>query len=71
MYEILSVEEKEDATITVFRASNGALVRMREPHHTPEEQQRINENFLMAAAAICYPDVDLSQVSKIRLICDL
>ncbi len=70
MYQILSVEEKEDATITVFRASNGALVTMREPHHTPEEQQIINDNFLMAAAAICYPDVDLSQVSKITLICD-
>ena len=70
MYEILSVEEKDDATITVFRASSGALVRMREPHHTPEEQQEINDNFLMAAAAICYPDVDLSKVKKIAMICD-
>lgn len=70
MYEILSVEEKDNMTITVFRASNGALVTMREPHHTPEEQQKINDNFLMAAAAICYPDVDLSKVKKIAMICD-
>ncbi|MGN0598683.1 MAG: hypothetical protein ACI4JK_02210 [Oscillospiraceae bacterium] len=70
MYEILSVEEKDNMTITVFRASKGALVTMREPHHTPEEQQEINENFLMAAAAICYPDVDLSKVKKIAMICD-
>lgn len=70
MYQIISEEVKDNVIITVFRASNGVLVTMREPIHTPEEQQRINDDFLAAAAAIVYPDKDLSNVSKIIMICD-
>lgn len=70
MYEILSEEVKDNMIITKLRASNGATVIMKEPIHTPEEQQEINDNFIMAAAKIVYPNVDLSQVSKITLICD-
>lgn len=70
MYQIISEEIKDNAIITVFKASNGALVTMREPIHTPEEQQKINDNFLAAAARICYPGYDLSHAAKITMICD-
>lgn len=71
MYQILSEKVKDNAVITAFRASNGAMVIMREPIHTPEEQQRITENFLVAAAKMLYPDVNPDEVERIILINDL
>lgn len=69
MYQIISEKIESGVITTIFRASNGALVTMREPIHTPEEQQKINNDFLVAAAAICYPGKDISNVSKISMIC--
>lgn len=67
---ILSEEYTDKAKITVFRMPSGAIGRMIEPFHTKEEQDKINQNFLMACARIVYPGVDLSKVKKITMICD-
>lgn len=68
--EIISEEIKDNMKIWSFRMSNGTTVTCREPIHTPEEQQKINDKFVEACMAIVYPDVDLSQVKKMTLICD-
>lgn len=67
---VISEEYTDKAKITVFRMPCGTTVRMTEPFHTKEEQDKINQNFLMACARIVYPDVDLSKVKKITMICD-
>lgn len=68
--EIYSEEIVGKLKITKGRTSNGVFFEMREPIHTPEEQQEIIDNFLQAAAKIVYPGIDLSRVSKITMICD-
>ncbi len=67
--EILSDKIENNERVRVFRTDKGATVVMHEPLHTPEEEQKIYSNFVMAAAKIMYPDMDLSN-TKITLICD-
>lgn len=68
-YKVISREVKDNVVISVLRMANGATVTSRKPIHTPEEQQKINDDFLLACARILYPNMDLSNVKKITMIC--
>ncbi len=67
--EILSEKIENNEKVTVFRTDNGTTVTMHVPFHTPEEEQKIQSNFVRAAAKMLYPDMDLTN-TKITLICD-
>ena len=69
-YEIFYDEIVDNVRITKFRMKNGATVTCRDPIHTPEEQAIISSNFAKAAARIVFPDVDLSKVKSITIICN-
>ena len=70
-YEIFYDEIEDNVRVTKFRMKkNGAVGICRVPIHTPEEEKKILSNFAKAAARIVFPDVDLSQVKKITIICN-
>ena len=70
-YEIFYDEIVDNVRITKFRMKkNGAVGICRDPIHTPEEQAIISSNFAKAAARIVFPDVDLSRVKSITVICN-
>lgn len=66
------IEEKieNDVKITTLRTSAGVTVTVREHIHTPAEEQKIYDDFLIAAAKIMYPEIDINRVSKITMICN-
>lgn len=55
MLEIISVEETETMIITKAKTSKGVLVTLKEPKHTPEEQNKIWDDFVDACARMLYP----------------
>ena len=69
-YEIFYDEIVDNVRITKFRMKNGAVGICRIPIHTPEEEEEILSNFAEAAARIVFPDVDLSRVKSITVICN-
>lgn len=66
-YTVLSKEIVDGYKITKIKSYSGATVTMKEPIHTPEEEQAIMDKFIPAAMAIIYPEVDLSKVKKMTL----
>lgn len=69
-YEIFYDEIEDNVRVTKFRMKNGTTVTCRDPIHTPEEEAKILSNFAKAAARIVFPNVDLSKVKKITVICN-
>lgn len=69
-YTILSETRTNKEITTVARTDGGATIVCREPIHTPEEEEKILSNFALACAHMMYPDKDLSNVKRIRVICN-
>lgn len=48
---------------------SGAVVTMRIPDHTPEEEKELSAKIARALAEFAYPDEDWSKVKYLRVIC--
>lgn len=69
-YTIISETRTDNEITTVARTDGGATIVCHEPIHTPEEEAEILSNFALACAKMMYPGKDLSNVKRIRVICN-
>lgn len=69
-YEILSETRTDKEITTVFRMKNGTTVTCHEPIHTPEEEAKILSDFALACAMLLHPDMERSQIGRVRVICN-
>lgn len=67
-YTVISETETETETVAVLRTYSGATVICHIPKHTPEEEKALSENICRALVRFANPDVDLSQVERMRVI---
>ncbi len=68
-YDIISETETETEKIAVLRTRHsGATVICRIPKHTPEENRKIYEDFVRAAARMTIPEDEIGKYSSFRLI---
>lgn len=67
---ILSETATDKEITTVARTDGGATIVCHEPIHTPEEEAEILSDFALACAHMMYPKKDLSNVKRIRVICN-
>lgn len=66
---ILSESRTDKEITTTAVTDSGAAIVCREPVHTTEEELEILSRFALACAQIMYPEKDLSNVRRIRVIC--
>lgn len=69
-YTIISETKTDKEITTVIRTDGGATVICHEPIHTPEEEAEILSSFALACAQMMYPGKDLSNIKRLRIICN-
>lgn len=67
---IISETRTDKEITTVARTDGGATIVCHEPIHTPEEETEIFSDFALACAHMMCPGKDLSNVKRIRVICN-
>lgn len=68
-YELLEEIQCEGYRKKVIRMKDsGAIVDMRIPNHTPEEEEELSAKLARALFEFAYPDEDWSKVKHLRVI---
>lgn len=68
MLKVLYIAETDGVIVTKYRHSNGAVSRTICPKHTPEEQRKILDNFVVACAKIIYPAEVVDNARSITML---